>query len=444
MKHARGKGLSPTGRLLGAGVLLCAAAVAVAVAFQGAGDSWWTGILGLVAGGAAWDGLAARLGRVPGVTRRADGIMPVGVWSRVTLAVENTGPRDLALLLHDHHPPEFDVESMPGHLLAPAGSAAELTYRLLPGERGDHDFAGVDLLMRSPFGLWNRKVFVSLPRRVRVYPNFREVSRYSMLATDNHLSRMGVLRRRHRGEGTDFLQLREYRLGDSLRQIDWKATSRYRRPISKEYSDERDQQIVFMLDCGRRMRHREGGREHLDQALNAVLLLAHVVVEQGDGAGLLTFGGDHRWYPPSKARGRVRDLLASVYDLGAVPEAADYLAAAETLMPAQRRRALIVLITNTRDEDQDELLHALSLMKRRHLVIVADVREKALDEALARAVANLDDALRFQAVNDYLERRRHNLRTLRHHGHYALDLLPEQLPVALVNQYLAIKASGRL
>lgn len=442
MSSIRNKGLSPTRRLLAAGVVLVA--LALAVALYAAGTGWWTAALGLVVGGAIWDGAAVRLGAVPAVARDVDTVMPLGAWSRVELVIENTGRPDRQLVLHDHYPGEFEVESMPGQLVVPPGSRALISYRVRPQARGDHHFTGVDLLIRSPFGLWDRKLFVPLPRQVRVFPNFREVGRYAMLATDNHLSRMGVLRRRQRGEGSDFLQLREYRLGDSLRQIDWKATSRYRRPISKEYSDERDQQIIFMLDCGRRMRHREGGREHLDQALNAFLLLAHVVVTQGDGVGLLTFGGDHRWYPPAKSRGRVRDLLESIYDLGAAPEAADYLAAAESLMPAQRRRALIVLITNTRDEDQHELLQALSLLKRRHLVVVADVREQLLDETLTRPATDLDGALRFQAVNDYLERRRNNLRSLRHHGHYALDILPDQLPVALVNQYLAIKASGRL
>lgn len=442
MTAVRNKGLGPTRRLLAGGVVLLGMAVAVAV--SGVADTAWIATLGVLAGGALWDAVVVRLGPVPGVARQVDAVMPLGVWSAVQLMIDNTAQRDVCVLLHDHYPGDFDVEAMPGHVAAPAASRAEISYRARPRDRGDHHFTGVDVMIRSPFGLWDRKLFVSLPRHVRVFPNFREVSRYSMLATDNHLSRMGVLRRRHRGEGSDFLQLREYRLGDSLRQIDWKATSRYRRPISKEYSDERDQQIIFMLDCGRRMRHREGGREHLDQALNAFLLLAHVVIEQGDGVGLLTFGGDQRWYPPSKARGRVRDLLESVYDLGAAPEAADFLAAAETIMPAQRRRALIVLITNTRDEDQHELLQALALLKRRHLVVIADVREQILDETLTQAVTDLDGALRFQAVNDYLERRRTNLRALRHHGHYTLDILPDQLPVALVNQYLAIKASGRL
>lgn len=442
MSRFRSRGISPTRVLLAAGLLFLLVGLGAVLHRDVAG--WWAGLVGLAAGGAIWDALAVRFARLPDVGREMERVFPLGVWSKVRLIVNNDAAKPVRLLLHDHYPVDFEADGVPVEMTIPGGGRRGAVYRVRSRERGDHLFRGVDLLLRSPFGFWDRKVFLGVATPVRVFPNFREVSRFTLLATDNRLSRMGVLRRRHRGEGGDFLQLREYRLGDSLRQIDWKATSRYRRLISKEYRDERDQQVIFMLDCGHRMRHRDGGRAHLDQALNALLLLAHVVIEQGDGVGLLTFGGDHRWYPPSRTRRRIQDLMQAVYDLEAAPDAADYLAAAETVMPEQRRRALIVLITNTRDEDHDELLTALRLLKRRHLVIVADMREQVLDETLHRPVTDLDGALRFQAVNDYLERRRRNQSVLRHHGHYALDILPRQLPVALVNQYLSIKAAGRL
>jgi uncharacterized protein (DUF58 family) len=434
--------MRPTRLLLAvAGALLL---LGLVVAFFRETAWLWAGLLGLGAGVAAWDALAIRLARLPAVGRELETVMPVDAWSTVRLVVSHPGPRVQRLLLHDHQPAGFEAPALPVSLTVPAGGHRAAAYRVRPHARGDHVFVGMDVMVRSRLGLWDRKVFLPLESRVRVFPNFREVGRYALLASDNRLSRMGVFRRRHRGEGSDFLQLREYRVGDTLRQIDWKATSRYRRLISKEYRDERDQQVIFMLDCGHRMRHRDGDREHLDQALNALLLLAHVVIEQGDGVGLLTFGGDYRWYPPTKTRRRIQDLIETVYDLGATSEAADYLAAAQTVMPEQRRRALVVLITNTRDEDQDELLLALKLLKRKHLVVVADMREQVLDATLRQEVSDLDGAFRFHAVNEYLERRRRNQQVLRHHGHYALDILPHQLPVALVNQYLSIKAAGRL
>ncbi len=239
-------------------------------------------ITAIVIGALLLDLLLQRREPVPEIKRELRGSVPVGVWSEVKLQVTNLGSRPQWLSLHDHHPSNYAVEGLPAQLTIPADRTARVTYRLRPNQRGDGEFKGVDLVTVSPFGLWQRKQYLSLPETVKVYPNFRTVSQYTLLATDHHLSQLGIKQRLRRGEGSDFHQLREYRGGDSLRQIDWKATSRYHKLISREYQDERDQQILFMLDCGRRMRHLEDDTGHLDQALNAMLLLAYVAAEQGD------------------------------------------------------------------------------------------------------------------------------------------------------------------
>jgi uncharacterized protein (DUF58 family) len=362
----------------------------------------------------------------------------------VTLRLENPRSTGLVLRLHDHYPEGFECEEMPLRLWLPARQEARASYRLRPLRRGNALFPGTDLVIASPLGLWDRKHFFACRDEVKVFPNFREIAHYALLATDNRLSRMGVKRRLRQGDGGEFHQLREFRSGDSLRRIDWKASSRRHKLISKEYQDERDQQIVFLLDCGRRMRHEERGRAHLDEALNAMLLLAYVAVRQGDAVGFLAFGGERRWFPPRKGGDPVRELLQRTYDIESSPAAADYLAAARELMPLQRRRSLVVLLTNTRDEDHDELLSAVRLLRSRHLLVVADLREQLLDEVLQRPVRDFDGALRFHGVADYLESRRRNHELLRHHGALTLDLLAAELPVALVNRYLEIKSAGVL
>ena len=99
---------------------------------------------------------------------------------------------------------------------------------------------------------------------------------------------------RRRGSGTDFDQLVEYRAGDPIRHIDWKATLKHRRPITRKYQDDRDQSVMFLLDCGRRMRADDTqhgiGATHFDQSLDALMLLAFVALSNGDAVGAMTFG----------------------------------------------------------------------------------------------------------------------------------------------------------
>jgi uncharacterized protein (DUF58 family) len=417
----------------------------------GLGAVWWKpgGILwqgfGLLLAAAAVTDLFQLLRTpLPGVSRRIRHNLPLGVWSKVHLTIENPVSRPLAIRAHDLHPAEFEVQGLPWGLRLDPRGAATRDYRVRPPSRGDFAIPGCALRLSSPMNLWTRTATVPVDASIRVLPNFAEISHYTLLATADRLGQLGVRLRRRRGTGAEFHQLREYRRGDSLRQIDWKATSKVRKLISREYQEERDQRLLFLLDCGRRMRHADGERGHLDEALNALLLLAYVAVHQGDSVGLMTYGGPRRWFAPRKDPDTVNRLLNAVYDLQPSLEAADPLQAARELIRTLDRRALVVIITNSRDEDNLEMETAIRLLRRRHLVVLADLRETALDLALQEPIMGREDALRFHAVQDYLETRRHHLERLRHNGARVLDLLPGQLPIALVNQYLEIKRGGVL
>ena len=261
---------------------------------------------------------------------------------------------------------------------------------------------------------------------------------------DNRLQLAGVRLNRRRGEGIEFHQLRDYREGDMLRSIDWKATARMGRLIAREYQDERDQQIVFMLDAGRRMLAKDGTLSHFDHVLNAMLLLSYVALRQGDAAGVMTVSDTRRWLPPRKGADAINGLLNHVYRIQPRPVEIDYVGAATDLVVRQRRRSLIVILTNVREEDSEDLRMATDLLKRRHLVILASLRERALDDTLARSVHSFDDAVLFAATNQYLDARRESQKLLRAGGVFVEDCLSQELPAAITSRYFAIKRAGIL
>jgi uncharacterized protein (DUF58 family) len=404
---------------------------------------WW-GAGAALAFGLALDGM--RLAVLPDlhVARSAAHTLALGVWSGVSLSIENPSRRTLRLTVYDHPPAGADLRGLPRSLRLSAGTAAELAYGVRPLERGTLRFERPELLLFSPWGLWRARRRPGEAQGVRVYPNFRAVAGYSLLAIEHRTSQLGVRRRPRRGEGLEFHQLREYRPGDALRQIDWKVTARVHRTISREYQDERDQQIVFLLDCGRKMHARDHALSHFDHALNAVLLLAHVGLRQGDAVGLLTFSGPSRWLAPRKGARHLHPLMNSVYDLQSSTRASDYLLAARELSARVTKRALVVLVSNLRDEDHDELLLAARLLARRHLVLLASMKERVLSSALAAPIEGADDAVRVAATHQYLAGRARAHQLLRAAGVLALDAEPDQLAVALVNGYLDIKSRGVL
>ncbi|WP_394001936.1 DUF58 domain-containing protein [Luteimonas sp. WGS1318] len=385
----------------------------------------------------------------PDVVRVMPDAWPIGVGRDVTLRIE--GAQRQSLDVHDLHPPAWECEGLPRRLQLAAGMVSELEYRLRPTHRGEAMFEGVQLRLRSPLGLWRQARLAGVPRQVRVFPNFAPLTRLALLSADRASRLVGAHIKRRRGEGTDFHQMREYRVGDSLRQIDWKASSRARKLISREYQDEKNQQLVVVLDTGRRMLAQEpaaagtgGALSHFDHALDAALVVSYLALRQGDAVGLFATGGEARWMAPQRGMGAVDTLLRVSYDLQPQPVATDYLAAATELSLRQRRRGLLMLVTNLRDEDIEDVLAAVRLLQRRHLVIVASLRERALDAVLDAEVHDHDDAVRAGATARYLAQRRAAHDALRNHGVTVLDVTGDALPAALVDRYLAVKRDGRL
>jgi uncharacterized protein (DUF58 family) len=432
--------VSPSPRLVG--LAAAALALGLAAAFLSPLLSAWWAALALLGLAAVLDASLV-LGPFDAV-RSVPQTLAIGTRHAVTVELANRGRRAARLQVFDHVPAGMNARGLPRTLALEAGERATFEYQIAPSHRGELRIGALELVARSPLGLWRRRIRVGSEQRVRVYPNFRAVSRYALFAAANRAGELGIRRRPRRGEGLEFHQLREYRQGDSLRQIDWKATARLRRAVSREYEEERDQQIVFLLDCGRKMHARDEALSHFDHALDAVLLLAHVALRQGDAVGLLSFSGAERWLAPRKGAKQLDRVLNAVYDLESGTRASDYLAAAQQLASRLAKRALVVFVSNLRDEDHEELLLAARLLGRRHLVLVASMKERALSAALATRVNDLDSALTIAATHQYLQARRRAHEYLRKSGVLALDAEPHQLAVALVNGYLDVKASGIL
>ena len=130
-----------------------------------------------------------------------------------------------------------------------------------------------------------------------------------------------------------------------MRHIDWKATLRQSKPIMREFQDERDQCVMLLVDCGRRMRayDAEGGigSGHFDQVLNAVMLLSYVALKQGDAVGAITFGtpaGEERIFPPRKGAHALNALMGELYSVQPTPTHSDYLSVAQNLLRRHSKR----------------------------------------------------------------------------------------------------------
>ena len=382
--------------------------------------------------------------RQPGlkVTRRLDPYLALGVRQSVLIRISNPTTRSVRLSVTDTPPAELTLEGLPVSAKIKAGAFFEVKYRITPIHRGLAEFGRVCCRVLSPWRLWETRFYYCGPEQAKIYPNYKPLFQSSFLNSEQLYSDWGIRLRQRRGEGTDFHQLRDFRVGDSLRQIDWRATARFNRPISREYQEERDQQVVFLLDCGRRMRAKEGDISHFDHALNALLLSSFIALRQGDSVGLLSFAGKSRWVSPIKGRSQISHLLEQIYDLHSSLDTTDYLEVAQQLISRQPKRSLIVIISSVEPEDRDDLRKAAQMLSQHHLVMVASMRQQALTEAQHATIDSLEEALKYCGASQQTLKQAALHNELRSDNIIVTDTQPSQMHIALINEYMALKRSG--
>ena len=376
------------------------------------------------------------------ITREVSKVLSVGASNPVILRLVNRSPVELTLEVTDEPPQPSRTQDLPLTVRLLPWKEHTATYHLIPQRRGRNRFTNVHIRYRSRLGLWTRGEKRPLERSVKIYPDIRAVRRFDLLARKNRLAEMGLKLWRLRGREGEFERLREYRLEDELRHIDWKATAKHQRLISREFTVERNQNIVFLLDCGRSMCNETEGISHLDRGLNAAIILSYIALGQGDNVALLAFSNRvERAVGPVRGKPAIRTLIRQSFDLEPRLAASDYSIACEDLMRRQRKRALVILITHAIDEQHlVSIGRYLRALVSPHLFLAVFLRDVALAELAGRVPRDNIDAYRVAAAAEMIAAQARRVAELRASGILVLEALPRQLSAELINKYLDLKA----
>lgn len=361
----------------------------------------------------------------------------------IELAIENPGRVRRRLHVKDDVPESFEADPEEFLVSVPPQGVTFIEYRATPKRRGSYAFRRVYALVSSRLGLWRRSVRMPCETGVRVYPDVRQIARYTLLARRDKLSVLGVRRSRQLGSDNEFERLRDYVIGDEPRHMDWRATARRRKLTVRAHQANQSQRVVFLIDCGRMMAGDVGGGlSPLDHAFNAMLLLAHVALIRGDQVGLLVYADRIRAYVPSAGGpGRINRLVHAVHNI--FPELVEsrHDRAFVELERRSRKRSLVVLMTNIFDDvGADQLLGHLGNLTGRHLPLGVFLRDRDLFTLADDAPDAGPDFYRGAAAAAMLNWRERVLLGLRGKGALTLDVFPEDLTAPLVNRYLEIKA----
>lgn len=370
----------------------------------------------------------------------------IGAKTKVSLDIINYGGREVRGIVKDDSFENSIVKPESHTLKLPAKSRLNFSHNLTPNGRGAAKLEKVYVQAVSKFGLWNRYIELECESHLSVYPDMKQLADYALLARKNRLSLIGVRRTRRIGQDNDFERLRDYSRDDNYRHIDWRATARRNRLTVRTFQTDQSQRVIFMLDCGRMMTNERGGKTLLDHALNSILMMAFVALEQGDSVGLLCFSDRvHQYIPPRGGKTHMNRLLQAGYNQFPRLVESRFDQAFLHISNQCKQRSLVVLATNVIDEvNANQVVDYLSNLVGKHLPLGIMLRDRQLFDAADSYDKDRSNVYDAAAAAEVLCWRNQVLQDLRHRGVLTLDLFPEDIAAPLVNQYLEIKAKHML
>jgi uncharacterized protein (DUF58 family) len=381
------------------------------------------------------------------VERETEERFAMGAENEVTIRITNRARRKIIFVLKDEYPSAMELTTpREAQLSIPAGRSRAWRYTLLPTSRGKYGFGDTQLRYRTQLGLlWHQLTYLTAAD-VKVYPDIREAKKHEIYAHRNRRPEPGLRRMRVRGQGREFESLRDFVMGDEIRHISWPATARRGKLITRQYTIERSQNIVVLLDTGRLMTARIGKLTKLDHAVNATLSIAYVAAAGGDNVGLVAFSRRVVSYlPPRRGHDQINRLMEALYSLEPQMIEPSYKRAFNFFSANCHRRSLVVILTDLVDRDASaELLANTSQLVPRHLPLIITIGDTDLRELVRAQPTSSGDVYRQAVAEEILRQREEALTRIRHAGGLALDVPAGRLSLELVNKYLEVKERGLL
>ena len=363
-----------------------------------------------------------------------------------TVTVENAGTQPMRLQVRPILPEQGVPSRKQAALPLEPGQRAQLPFTIEALVRGQYRFGDLYVRVTAPRAMFQAQVRLPNDQICRVYPEVQRVREYLLTRRMRTMAAPHMRTMALRGIGSEFESLRDYEQGDDIRRIDWRATAKHRKLITRNYEVEPFRNVLVIVDRGRLMAAQVGTGTKLDCAVDAALMVSAVALDSGDRCGLLVFDSDVAAYiPPAGSLSQLPRILDALYDIEPVLEESHFLRAFGLLQSRLFKRSLIVVLTDVIDIDVSRsTLEALLGLGKRHMVVVAALRTPATYDVLTAPVTDKLDPFRKAAAHRLVNERREVLAHLRKGGVHLLDVHPDDLTVPLVNKYIELREQNRL
>ncbi len=371
-------------------------------------------------------------------------VFSLGDENPVRLQLHNQSNLDVDLTIIDEIPIQFQKRDFSLDFRLSANEEQTLNYPLQPLERGEYHFGNVNLFISSSLGLVQRRIQQKEAMSIPVYPSILQMKKYELLSLNKISTQQGIKKIRRLGHSYEFEQIKNYEQGDDYRSINWKASSRRAQLMVNQYDDERSQQVYTIIDKSRNMRMPFAGLSLMDYAINSSLVIANVVLQKHDKAGLLTFSDKiGTTLKADRKSNQLNKILAALYREKERDLEANYEILYHSARKIIKGRSLIMLYTNF--ESQFALRNVLPILRRinnLHLLVVIFFKNTEIEDFINKECETTEEIYQQTIARKYLHEKEQMVQILKQYGIQAVLSRPENLSINSINKYLELKSRG--
>ncbi len=325
-----------------------------------------------------------------------------------------------------------------------ASSERNFKYELRPTERGEYWFGKLIVYVQSPVKLISRRFnFEEKSTMVMTYPSFMQLKKFDLMALA-YRNEYGIKKIRKIGQTMEFEQIKEYVLGDDIRNINWKATAKRNQLMINQYQDEKSQPIYSIIDKGRVMKMPFEGLSLLDYAINATLVMSNVTIKKHDKAGMFCFSKKIENRVVAERRSNQMNLiLETLYNVKTDFKESDFSRLYTDLKHNIKQRSLLFLYTNFETLDGlDRQLAYLQGIAKSHVLVVIFFINTELEALINNPSEDIQDIYQKTIAEKFTYEKRLIVKELKRRGVYTILTKPGNLTVNVINKYLEFKAKG--
>ena len=378
------------------------------------------------------------------VVRKTPDMLTLGDELKISIELVNeTGiPFDVKLI--DELPYQLDNRHFSVTFKLPKNLDKQINYTIRPTERGEFDFGKVQIYLRSPIGLVERKFSAPLNKTMKVFPSVIQMKHFELTAFSRTANISGVKKIRRIGHSYEFEQIKNYVTGDDYRSINWKATSRHNQLMVNQYEDERSQHVYCIIDKSRSMKMPFNGLTLMDHAINTALVISNIALKKYDKAGLVTFSDRiGAVLQAERSKVQMKRILETLYNEKERPFEANYELLYNGMTNISKTRSLLFLFTNFESIlSIDRVLPILRRLNKKHLLVVVFFENTEITDFSEQPAKDLKQIFLKVTAQGMVHEKVQIVQMLRQFGIQTLLTKPDELSLNTVNKYLELKSRG--